>query len=527
MSKTVYLSLIICALFITCFPNKKVDIDEPSALKTKNQIDTPTKIFLYNASVVLYPEGFQIQNGILKGAGEICLLNGTTNKLNSISVPIDSVAALTYYRFESRGGSILGSVLLGLYGGILTPLSIYCLACPKCCFGSCPTIYVDNGRTYELESELFSYCISRYFQESDLDKISLINFPEKSYRVRISNEALETHYIDQFSLMEVNHPMGTQMFPTCDGDFVCTRNLIVPLKVSNRFGEDVTDLVSKRDNIVYRSGDEMVKRISDGLTMDKLDIQLNLTSNTKKIKLVFRVRNTLMTTILFYDLVLSSQGVEAIEWTENMQNNYIYAKIFNELYKSYAGFRIKTFQEGSWKLQEITGDFGPIAWKEFAVELPVEAEHDSAHIRLEFFPDNFMIDYIGYDPSSDLNLSYNVNFRQPTNIVDDQRHSKPDLREVLKRPDGQYLITNPGESYYLSYNLLSNDSVNTSVFIKSKGYYIEWIRGNWLANHSDNYKFNLFEVDKTLNQLQKSWLINRPVIENKFFETRIPLKEDL
>jgi hypothetical protein len=527
MIKIKYIFIIFSALLFCCFPNKKATLVEQSSITIKNHIDAPTKVFLLDASVVLYKKGFQIKDGILTGEGELHSLDGKINKSRSFSVPVDSVAVLTYYGTESTDGSVLSSVFLGIYGGFLTPLSVYCLSCPKCCFGSCPTIYTYNGKNYVLEAELFSYNISKYFQESDLDKLTILDPSRQDYQIRISNEALETHYIDQFSLLEINHPPGTQVFPTFDGDIICTGDLNSPSSVINSLGDDITDLVNKRDNYAYRSGEELVKKISDGVTYDRIDLNLDLPHGTKKVNLILKLRNTLLTTILFYELVLSSQGFDAIEWTHKMQTNYIYARLFNELYKYYAGIKIKTFKEGAWNLQSKIGDIGPIAWKDIGVEIPVEVEKNATLIRLEFFPDNFMIDYIGYDCSSDLNDSYHVNKLQPKNIVDDENKYRFDLNEVLEKPDGKYLITNPGESYYLTFNLTSSDTANTSVFIQSKGYYIEWIRGNWLVNNSGKYKFNLFEVDKTLFQLQESWIENRPLIEDRFFETRIPLKEDL
>jgi hypothetical protein len=522
-----YLFLLFSLLLFCCFPNKKVTLQEQSEISAKNKIDAPTKVFLLDASVILYKNGFKIKDDNLIGVGVRHRLDGKILKLNSLNVPVDSVAALIYYETESTGGSGFASFLLGLYGGFLTPLSIYCLSCPKCCFGSCPTVYTYNGKNYELEAELFSYSISRYFQESELDKLSTPKNSKQEYRIRISNEALETHYIDQFSLLDINHPFGTQIFPTYDGDIICTGDLKQPSNVTNFIGEDITHLVNRRDNNIYRSGEEMVKKISDGFTSDIVDLKLDLPNDTKEVNLVFKLRNTLLTTILFYELVLSSQGFEAIEWTEKMQNNYIYAKLFNELYKSYAGIRIKTFKDGSWKSQSKIGDIGPIAWKEIAVTIPVEVENKTASIRLEFFPDNFMIDYIGYDYRSKLNDDYQINSLKPQSIVDDENKSRHELIEILGKPDENFLITNPGESYYLSYNLKYSDSTNTSVLVQSKGYYTEWIRGNWLVNCTDDYKFNMFEVEKTLLQLQNSWLENRPIIEDKFFETRIPLKEDL
>lgn len=528
MIKSKYIVLLLSFFLFCCFPNKKVTLIDHSSLSQITKIEAPTKVFLFDASVVLYKNGFDIKDGTLTGPGEIQSVKGKMRKSNLIKVPVDSVAALTYYGTESTGGSAFASFLLGLYGGFLTPLSVYCLACPKCCFGSCPTIYTYDGKNYHLEAELFSYSISRYFQESDLDKLSNPINIKNDYRLRISNEALETHYIDQFSLLEIKHPTGTDVYPSPSGDIICTGELSPPIKVTNLKGEDITDLVNKRDDKVYRSGDELIEKISQGVTKDMINLELYLPDDTKEINLVLKIRNTLLTTILFYDLVLASQGFEAIEWTEKMQNNYVYAQLFNELYKSYAGILIKTLKQGSWKIQSKIGDIGPIAWKEIALRIPVEVEQNTTSIRLEFFPDNFMIDYIAYDINNKLNHPHQINKLYPHTIVDDHNNPRDELSKILEEQDDNFLITNPGESYYLSYSLKSGDSNNTSVFVQSKGYYIEWIRGNWLVDKNfEKYKFNLFDIDKTLLQLQNSWLENRLLIEDNFFETRIPLKEDL
>ena len=526
MIRSKYFFLLISLVYFCCFPNKQATLIQQSDITQSPKIEAATKVFLQNASVVLYKNGFNIQDNALIGEGEIHFLDGGMRKSSSLRIPVDSIAVLTYYTTESTGGSAVGSFLLGLYGGFLTPLSVYCLACPKCCFGSCPTVYTYDNENYELQAELFSYSISRYFQETELDKLSIPKSSTGDYQIRISNEALETHYIDQFTLLEIQHPAGTQVFPTSSGEIICTGELLQPSSITNLRGEDITDLVKNRDNKMYRSGDELVKQIGHGITYDMVELNLDLPNETKEVNLVLNLRNTLLTTILFYDLVLSSQGFEAIEWIEKMQNNYIYAKIFHELYNAYAGIRITTFNQGKWEIQSKIGDIGPIAWKEIAVSIPVQVENNRVSIRLEFFPDNFMIDYIGYETNKGMDDAYRVNRQQPHSIIDDENNVRYDLIDLLKEPDEKYLVTNPGESYYLSYKSQSDDSINISTFVQSKGYYIEWIRGDWLVNNSGKYKFNMFEVDKTLMQLQSSWLESRSLIEDRFFKTRIPLKED-
>jgi hypothetical protein len=499
---------------------------EQADLISGTEIEAPTKVFLYDASVILYKRGFEILEDRIVGYGEHHHLNGNISKSKDMSVEIDSIAVLTYYDTESTGGSAFASFLLGLYGGIITPLSIYCLSCPKCCFGSCPTVYTFNGQEYILEAELFSYSISRYFQESDLDKLTAVKSEEATFKIRISNEALETHYIDKFTLLEVIHPGKTQVYPTYNGNFVSMREPKEPLNVKNLTGNDVTHLVGTKDNLVYRSGNESIKKLSEGKLHDRLDLLLDLPAETESVNLLFRLRNTLLTTVLFYDLVLASQGFQAVEWTQKMQTDYLYAHLFNKLFKSYSGIKIKSKVRGEWVFQSKIGDIGPIAWKEIAVSVPVEIIENRAEIRIEFFPDNFMIDYIAYEPKDKLDPKIQISELKPTMILDDKNDNHLNLIETLAKSDNNYLITNPGESYFLIYENQPQDSLKRSVFVHSKGYYTEWIRGNWLASNQDDYKFDLFNVNGTIEKLQQSWLENRALMEETFFETRIPLVED-
>ncbi len=69
--------------------------------------------------------------------------------------------------------------------------------------------------------------------------------------------------------------------------------------------------------------------------------------------------------------------------------------------------------------------------------------------------------------------------------------------------------------------------METTVFIRSKGHYTEWIRGDWITTKNTGYQFSLIEIDKTISQLRESWLEDRELLEAKFFQTRIPIREDL
>ena len=521
----VFISSII--VLTSCYPSKKVSFIANENLPRVTDISSPSKVFLKDASFLIFQNGFRVIDNTIEGQGQRIFINIKGSRFGHYSIPMDSVVAISYYELKSSSGSILGSVLLGLYGGFITPYSIRCITCPKCCFGSCPTVYTDGGDGYNIEAELFSYSISKFFQKTDLDRLSKKISNDGLYQIRISNEALETHYINQFALIEVTHPIGTEVFPSDEGEYIVTRDLQAPITAINSIGEDVLYKIQSRDNVWYRSDTNMVKRIADYVLTDWVDLKFDLPKKATKVKIVMHLRNTLLSTILFYDVVLASQGIRAIEWIERINTDSVYAAQFNDVYEWYGGMDLSVLRDGKWVDQISVSDVGPIAGKDIAIELQAERDENGfMEIRFEFFPDNFMIDYIAVEVSEDTEENVSIKKLMPEEIYDVEHHERSDILRLVENSDKEYLVTNPGESYYFHYYVTVDEGFDKTYFIKSKGYYTEWLRGDWLSTESLEYSFDLFNVDQTITRLRESWLANRELMENEFFKSRIPLKED-
>ena len=492
-------------------------------ISSETNISAPTKAHILDTSVILLPGGFTVKNDTVIGSGTRHWSDGVTPtgaKSAVHRIALDSVAAMTYYELNASPQTQSATGLLVLYGGAITVLLIRCLMCPKCCFGSCPTVYTRNDGEFELEAELFSYNISKYTQDEDLDRLTP---PSKHgmYQVRLANEALETHYIDRLALTTVVHPPGTQIFPTSLGGFVATGDPRPVTGAISSAGEDVSALVAERDEQVYRTDPTTTQKAVVG-SRDYLYLELEPVYPADEIKLILRLKNTLLSTILFYDIVLASQGIEALEWTERMNTDPVYAALLDRVYKSYSGVRVQVLVDGTWKERASIGDIGPIAWKDLAVEVPVDGGGDEKlRLRLAFFPDNIMVDYVGWEAGDQTDAPMLVKEVGPATIRDAQGRDRAQVGGLIREVDGEYLVTEPGEVFDLSYEIPQTDGQETAVFIASQGYYIEWLRGDWLKPRQSGYRFSLFNTEETIAQMTKSWAENRDLIEQTFLETRI------
>ena len=259
-----------CTVFcFACFPNKTAEHIAQPALAVDTRIKVPVKAFFSDGSQIIFPEGFEIVNRMVIGRGSRYSIHGVSGPVTLVDIPLDSISAMNYYHLESPGGSVLGSVLLGIYGVTIAPLSVYCLICPKCCFGSCPTLYAND----RLQAELFSYNISHYFQEIDLDRLDLMPDDSGRFGFTLANEALETHYINVLAPLQVTHPQNTHAFAGQNQEIVVIGEMKDVLRAQNSEGQDITQLLNQTDSDIFRSDSLFSKRLeatrlTDWITLD-------------------------------------------------------------------------------------------------------------------------------------------------------------------------------------------------------------------------------------------------------------------
>ena len=514
---------VILLLLNKCYPTYQAAKVEIDSLNIKNYSDIQAKVFKSDNSIILFPNGFIVFDKQISGNG---INQGNyliKQKSKFIALPLDSIAAIITYEETTSGGRYFASFLLDLTAAPLTFLGLYCIACPKCCFGSCPTVYTYDGKNYNLEVELFSECIAKQLEDDDFDLLRQ-KAKDNTLKLKITNEALETHYINKFEIVVAEHPFGTKIYPTTDGNLLILSEVIPPLKVINKDGIDISDLLVNDDNKFYRSGVKKVSELKSGPVFDWIDLNIP-SSKTSSTKMILKYRNTLLSTTLLYDVVIGSQGIAGLAWTNRMNNDPVYASQFKMIYEAFSGIKIKLWNNGVWQELGMFKDAGPLNWKYVATELPVSSS-DSLLIRLEFIPDNFMIDYIALDTSSATQDIIMTKTIYPIEVFDGNGNNSDSLLSYVKDGDQNYLKTEPGDSYYLNYSIPENNNCEQTVFIRSKGYYNEWIRGSWINNKNDIYTFNLYDVKRTLSYLADSWIENSELLEREFFHSKFSLKEE-
>ncbi|MFH1861231.1 MAG: hypothetical protein ABH878_00325 [bacterium] len=505
----------LCCLLLASCTYYTTEVKQLPSPSSKTIVKSPAKAHLNDGSLIVFVQGFELKGDSLMGGGVWYDLTRRDSTFVG-GVHSDSVAFLEYYVKELEAGPMLG----GLAVPVLIMASTTNPEIRKAIFGSCPTIYSDNGSNLFLEAECFSYSIAPRYEAADLDRLDHAAAQNGELAIILKNEALETHYINELKLVTLDHPEGYEAFPTDDHDVALLGDFSSELIALDRSGRDVTDLVHQRDSLIYRSDSQWLEELGDHYTEDWIEVQVPTPPTAKEMWVALRLRNTLFNTVLLYDVMLRSQGAAALDWLGKKSGNLLYAWRLHRWYKQYFGLRIQIWDGDEFKDWMHLNDTGPIAWRQMAVELPVPTGK-VARLRLCFLPDNWALDWIAvsFESSADF-----VRCEYAPDEIRALRGQAP-LQALgqLAQSDGDYLLTYPGDAYRLCFETTPPSSNwRRQCFIKSQGFYIEWIRQDWWQAGAVPAEFHLNE--STILTTARLWAARKEAFEEQFYSSKISVE---
>lgn len=489
------------------------------------RVTTPVRAHLIDGSTVVYRTGVFVGLDSLRGPGQhydVLLSDSTT----VASVPMDSVLGLEALSIRSNAGKSTAVSVLATIGAIgviaVGAVAIACAADPKC-FGSCPTVYTMAPDGEVLEAELFSYSVAPLLEARDVDRIGTTVGSDGFVELEIRNEALETHRINYLGLLAVRHEPDEVIVPDARGEPVALSGLSAPLHVRDRVGRDISAATGERDSVFFASAAQLLADASVERLHDHIDLTLPPQPEADSVGIVLRLRNSLLNTILFYDLMLASAGAQALDWIGSDLQQIGPAIELGEWYVSRMGMWVSVHDGTAFRPVERIPDSGPIAWKDVAVVVPVTSTSDPVRIRLAFVVDEWRIDRI----------QVAARVRRPettevpvTEIVVADGSRSGELRALLSAPDEDYVETLPSQRFTARFDVgVSGDgaSPGTRTFlVAAQGYYTEWIRPDWIRNAVSPRRF--VPSDDALVTALERWRAAKDDFEERFYATRIPVR---
>jgi hypothetical protein len=406
--------------------------------------------------------------GPITGQGSLLDANRIPVDSGSFTLPADSVAL-----FETnvvRGSGV--NTALVVMAGVTAAVAGYCAANPKACFGSCPTFYapVADGDLV-LQAEGFSASIAPALEATDLDMLYRAHVTGRDFEIRVTNEALETHVIRHMDLLVARRPPGGRVFATSDGGFRVASELQPPSACRAAEGDCLAAVVAF-DGLERWS-------LTDSTDLGAEEV-VSLTFDAPPagdLGLVITSRQTLLTTFLIYQ-ALAYMGSDVGRWLVALETGGPDAVRGAAAMGELLG-RIEVLVRdptGQWITVGSVGETGPLASDTRIVPLPPTA--GPLELRLRMTRGLWRLEQARLGV---LGPSVEPQRLAPAVVRQDGVADAAALA-ALTDP-GATLVTMPGDAYDVAY-VLPDGSADYELFLESRGYYLEWMRQEWMAEEN-------------------------------------------
>jgi len=497
------------------------------------KVTTAVRAHLLDGQTVFFRQGMIASRDTLYAAGDSAARRYALNLEDAgpvTALPLDSVLGLESVKDNVNGGATLFLSLVDVAASVVAVgaviVAIECIGNPKC-FGSCPTIYSDSAGTPVLEAEGFSYSIAPIFEAPDLDRLRAQPDANGILRLEVRDEAYETHYINHIGLVEVRHDPDELALTDDHNRPIVVRDLRAPAAARDRLGHDVRGVLARADGEVYRTPDQVLARADSADPNDDLDLTFPQAPGRDTVAIVFRMRNSLLNTVLLYELMLGDPGLKSLDWVGRDLNEIGPAARLGRWYAAHMGMRVSVWDGTAYREVARIADTGPVAWKDVAVRVPVfggggggGGGGDSIRVRLSYVADDWRIDQVRLASGVRTPESRAI---APSTFTTSSGRADSAALDRLRAPDAQYLVTSSGQRFFLSFATGPNPAGASRTFLlASQGYYIEWLRGSWLR--TERLASTFTPTDDALVSTLRRWRSEQTDLERRFAATRVPVR---
>ncbi|MDQ3697797.1 MAG: hypothetical protein M3373_07205 [Gemmatimonadota bacterium] len=492
----------------------RLSVEDVPRSEALTVVTSPVKAHMLDGSTVVFSKGATVGNGFVRGEGERYAL-GSTNPVVVVVVPLDSVVGMETYqlRVDIAPTILASTAALVLGAGVATVAAV-------AMFGSCPTFYSDSSGKFVLEAEGFSYSIAPLFEQRDVDRLRTGAAPDGTVHLEVRNEALETHYINHLELIETRHRRGETVVPDQRGFPLVVGELSPALSARDRAGRNVSRVLASADGDIFATDSGTLAAADSTDLEDYVDITAPRPGTGDSIAIVFRLRNSLLNTVLMYDGMLADPGAASLDWLGSDIQKITNAIDLGRWYAKHMGMRISVRDGGEYRQVARFGDKGPIAFHDVAVIIPAP-KGDSIRVRLSFVADNWRIDKVSFATKF---------FHAPVRtislhtVVGSDGVADTAAFAALAAADDRYLSTAPGQRFSALFvaGPIASDSARTFL-LASQGYYTEWVRGSWI-NRKGAAASPFVANEASIARAIGRWRSKQADLEHQFYSTAIPTR---
>lgn len=451
------------------------------------------KVHFKNGNVCVFDSwALNADKDSILGQGKLYDFNRNLYQHGPLAINIDEIAIIETNQLEAIKAQDKEKIAaLSILTGVNVLLNIVCITNPKACFGSCPTFYVD-GQTdlHEARAEGFSSAISPSLEKRDLDALQY-STASNEFLLTMKNEAFETHMINELFIQAVPKHNNAHIYHDKYGSYYNCGASINPRSASVE-DKDIANAINTIDDIEYFSATdpyELATKEAIVLEFDNLP--------PEDYGLLINFRQSLLTTFLLYSGI-SYMGDEVGDYFAKIETNAKIKQILSNPFRRLGGITLSVWDEKNnvWQVFQELYETGPIAKNLMLAPLPnISPKHGKLKLKVELTKGLWRLDYLGLTSINAKVKPYTI-YPKNIEVIDGENYTIADIAN----DDDKYLLSFPGNIFNFKYELPElADQHEYELFLSSKGYYLQWIRTDWIAGK------NLPKLRKMLRNDTKTW----------------------
>jgi hypothetical protein len=476
----------------------------PDRAASLNEESFYLKVHMRNGDVYVLSD-WQVDEGrrLVLGVGEHFDSHRALQSATTHEIPVADVAL-----FETNVTRASPMVtVMAVITGVSAALTAACISNPKACFGSCPTFYAGDV----LHAEGFSDAVAPSLERHDIDALFRVEPEGRTLTLRMTNEAYETHVVRAADVLVVPRPPGGRVFATSEGALWQATDLRAPSRCAASEG-DCTAAVRAFDDD-WRSSLADARDLATRETI-ALGFEAGAERAAGQQAVVISARQSFMTTFLFYQ-ALAYMGRNAGFYLAELERGE--PALRGKLGGAHAllgGIDVQVRDaQGAWRTAGTFYETGPLATDTQLVLLPEGA--DASELRLSLTQGYWRIDAVTLVTLGSQVTPQRV---RPRAVLAPDQDAAGAHAALLD--DARVLTTMPGDVYTLVYDLPGAPGAQ-ELFLDSQGYYLEWMRDEWLPDESAaGLAMMLYFPELALRVLAPKFKQLEPTIEDMFWKSR-------
>lgn len=451
------------------------------------------------------------------GEGKLYNFNRKQISEENLAFSLDEIAIVETNQLEALKSKDKGRIAaLSILTGANVALIGACITNPKSCFGSCPTFYVDgNESLHAANAEGFSSSISPCLEKYDLDALQH-STPLSEFYLTMKNEAFETHVINKLAIDAVPKRKDKTIYHDKQGNYYQSEKLY-NLRSANVEGKEVGKALSKIDEDEYFSTTDS----TDLTTKEEIIIEFDNLPETD-IGVVINYRQTLLTTFLLYSGI-SYMGDEFGSYFTKIETDNQIKKRVESPFKLLGKIKLSVWNDKAkkWTFIDDLFETGPIAKNLMLVPiLKTVPKNDKIKIKIELTKGLWRLDYLGLASIDSIVKPFTV-LSSEIETINGENYTI----EEVNFDDEKYLLSFPGNEFRFKFDLPQiSGNYDYELFLSSKGYYLEWIRQEWIKGKNLSKLKKMFMNDaQTWRELAEEFKTMEQEMETVFWNSKYPI----